>query len=126
MAFSKLRWRPPPWMSSSAIDTAPMMTPPHTRGTPKSRWRASAPPITSARSVAAATISACAQKAMRPAVGSLPPSREGRDSPVTSPSLADRYWTTMAARFEATSTHTSRYPYRAPAVMLAATLPGST
>ena len=92
------------------MDTAPMMTPPHRSGTPNRRWRASAPPITSARSVAAATISAWIQKAMRAGLDMRSPSRAGRDLPVTRPSLAERYWMTIAKMFEATRTHTSRYP----------------
>ena len=92
------------------METMPMMTPPHRSEIPKRRWRARAPPMTSARSVAAATISAWIQKAMRPALGMRAPSREGRDCPVTRPSLAERYWMTIAKMFEATRTHTSRYP----------------
>ena len=88
--------------------------------------RAMAPPITSARSVAAATISACTQYARRRPRGIRCPSSSGSERPVTSPSFAERYCTSMAIRFAATSTQTSRYPYWAPAVRFAATLPGST
>ncbi len=49
------------WMSSRPIDTTPVIVPPHTRGTPKSRCSATAPPMTSATSVAIATASAWSQ-----------------------------------------------------------------
>lgn len=53
------------------------------------------------------------------------PSVWGRLCPVTMPSLADRYWISQAMTLPTTTIHTSRYPYRAPAVMLLATFPGS-
>jgi hypothetical protein len=108
------------------IDTMPTMTPPRSSGRSKRMFKAIAPPITSARSVAAATSSACAQYSNRPARGMRSPSSSGRLFPVTNPSFADRYCTTTANTFAATSTHTSRYPYSAPAERLAATFPGST
>ena len=108
MIVSNWRCLPSPWTTRSAMDTAPMMTPPHSSEIPKRRWRASAPPMTSARSVAAATISAWIQKAMRPGLDMRSPRRAGRDRPVTRPSLADRYWTTIAKMLEARRTHTSR------------------
>ncbi len=49
------------WISSSVIDTVPVITPPQSRGMPNSRFSATAPPITSAMSVAIATSSACSQ-----------------------------------------------------------------
>ena len=49
------------WRMSSTIETVPVMTPPQMRGMPNSRYSATAPPITSARSVAMATSSACSQ-----------------------------------------------------------------
>jgi hypothetical protein len=102
------------------------MMPPSSSGKSKRIFNAIAPPITSARSVAMATISACDQYASLDLRLSRSPSRLGRDLPETSPSFEDRYWTSTAMRFAATRTHTSRYPYSAPAVRLAATLPGST
>ena len=47
--------------TSSTIETAPVIRPPQMSGTPKSRLSATAPPMTSARSVAMATSSACSQ-----------------------------------------------------------------
>jgi hypothetical protein len=67
-----------------------------------------APPITSARSVAAETTSACAQYARRTGTEVCSRTTSGRDRPVTRPSFADRYWTSAAIRFAPTSTHTSR------------------
>ena len=46
---------------SSNSETTPVMIPPQMSGTPNSRFSATAPPITSARSVAIATSSACTQ-----------------------------------------------------------------
>src|SRR5699024_11401586 len=95
-------------------------------GTSQRTSHALAPPLPSAGSVAMATISACDHYASLDLRLSRSPSRLGRDLPETSPSFEDRYWTSTAMRFAATRTHTSRYPYSAPAVRLAATLPGST
>ena len=67
-----------------------------------------APPTTSARSVAAATTSACTQKARRQNGLSRSPRISGRLLPVTIPSLADWYWTSTAMTLAATRTHTSR------------------
>ncbi|OUE25150.1 hypothetical protein CMMCA001_07110 [Clavibacter michiganensis subsp. michiganensis] len=90
------------------METRPTITPPATSGIPNSRCSAIAPPMTSARSVAAAMSSACTQNARRRVVGSRWPSSSGRLRPVTSPSFADWYCTSTAMRFAATSTHTSR------------------
>ena len=49
----------------------------------------------------------------------------GRFLPVAMPTLADRYCTSIAIRFAATITHTSRKPYFAPPAMFVAKLPGS-
>ena len=64
--------------------------------------------MTSARSVAAATSSACTQKARRGPVDSRWPSSSGRLDPVTMPSFADWYCTKTAIALAATSTQTSR------------------
>ena len=58
---SKLRGPRRDWTTSSTSDTVPVMTPPHSSGMPNSRLRATAPPMTSAMSVAIATSSACTQ-----------------------------------------------------------------
>ena len=50
----------------------------------------------------------------------------GSERPVTRPSFADRYCTRPAMTFARTITHTRRKPYWDPALILAATLPGST
>jgi hypothetical protein len=48
-----------------------------------------------------------------------------RLSPVAMPSLALIVWISIAIRFEARMTQSSRYPYFEPAAMLVAKLPGS-
>ena len=114
------------WTTSRTSETVPVMTPPHSSGTPKSRLSATAPPITSAMSVAIATSSACTQYARRAhGLRMRSPSVSGRLRPVTMPSLADRYWMSQAITLPSTTTQTRRYPKRAPAVMLLATFPGS-
>lgn len=77
-------------------------------------------------SVAAATISACAQYNSRGTLGIVSPSSAGSDRPVTIPSFAEWYCTTTAMAFARTRTQINRKPYLAPAVMFAATFPGST
>ncbi|MDQ1200063.1 hypothetical protein QE449_000681 [Rhodococcus sp. SORGH_AS303] len=67
-----------------------------------------APPITSARSVAIATASACTQNARRGQGRMRSPSISGSDRPETRPSLAERYWISTAIALAATSTHTRR------------------
>ena len=93
----------------STIETAPVMRPPQRSGIPKSRLSATAPPITSAISVAIATSSACTQYARRDhRLRMRLPSTSGRLRPVTIPSFAERYWMSQAMRFPSTTTHTSR------------------
>ena len=104
---SKIFWRFP-WRSRTMIDAAPIMTPDHKREIPKRRLSAIAPPITSARSVAAATTSACSQNRIRLCGRRRSPRSAGSDFPVTMPNFAERYWTSMAERFERISTHTKR------------------
>ena len=103
-----------------------MITPPSSSGSPNRMCSAIAPPITSATSVAIATISACIQKASRAGRLSFAPIASGSERPVTRPSFADRYWTSPAITFARTITHSSAKPNCAPALMFAATLPGST
>jgi hypothetical protein len=74
-----------------------------------SRLSATAPPMTSAMSVAIATSSACSQYARRPhGLRMRRPSVSGRLCPVTIPSFADRYWISHAITLPSTTTHTSR------------------
>src|SRR6185312_8228870 len=49
----------------------------------------------------------------------------GSVSPVTMPSLAERYWIRMAIAFDHSSTQSSRYPNRLPPSILVAKFPGS-
>ena len=67
-----------------------------------------APPITSARSVAMATSSACTHMPRVTARGKWSRHSSGRFRPVARPSLADRVWISMASRLATTITHTSR------------------
>ena len=106
---SKVRGPRRDWRMSSTIETVPVMTPPQMSGTPNSRFSATAPPITSARSVAIATSSACSQYARRAhGLRMRPPSTSGRLRPVTMPSFAERYWMSQAMTLPSTTTHTSR------------------
>ena len=104
---SKVRWLRLSWRARSSMDTAPIRQPPVSSGSPSSRWRAMAPPITSARSVAAATSSAWAQKARRERRPRRSPSTSGSERPVTMPSLALWYWMRTAMVLARTRTHTS-------------------
>ena len=81
--------------------TAPAMS-----GIPKSSLRAIAPPTISARSVMMTTSSACAQSSSRPTPGKRSELCSARLLPVTMPSLAARYWMTMAEQLAKTTTHT--------------------
>ena len=125
MAISNVR-KPLERSARMANEAAPTIRPPGSSGTPNSRYSATAPPITSARSVAMATSSACAHMTRFSGRGRCSRHSSGRLRPVARPSLAVSVCTSMAARFAATTTQTSRYPYRAPAVELVAKLPGST
>ena len=76
---------------------------------PNSRFSATAPPMTSAMSVAIATSSACSQYARRAQrLRMRRPSVSGRLWPVTIPSFAERYWMSHAMTLPSTTTHTSR------------------
>ena len=79
----------PPWNHSITVEIVPITKPPMNSGNPNSRFRAMAPPITSARSVAMAMTSACMKNMKRPASLIRSPSSSGRDLLVTMPSLAD-------------------------------------
>ena len=108
MVRSKARCPRKSWVASRIIDTTPTIRPPANNGTPNRIHSAIAPPITSARSVAATTISAWAQNASRAGRGSRSPINAGRLRPATRPSLADRYCTSTAIRLASTRTQTSR------------------
>ena len=112
--------------ASSANATIPVMSPPVNSGIPNSRFSAIAPPITSARSVAIATNSACTHIPRDTGRGNRSRHSSGRLLPVASPSFADRVWMSMASRLAPMITHSSRYPNSAPAEKLVAKLPGST
>ncbi len=93
---------------SSTKAITPVITPPVNSGIPNSRCRATAPPITSARSVAIATSSAWAHmNRFRHGVRCSRHS-SGRFFPVASPSLAESDWMSIAIRLATTITHTSR------------------
>ena len=94
-------------------------------GTPNSRLSAIAAPTNSARSVAIAMISACTHRPQVTGRGNASRHSSGRLRPVATPTLADRYCTSIAIRFAAMITQTSRKPYFAPPAMLVAKLPGS-
>jgi hypothetical protein len=75
---------------------------------PKSRLRASAAPMNSARSVAMAMSSACNQRMRVRGLGKRSRQTSGRFLPVAIPSLADIDWMSMAIRLEQRITHRSR------------------
>ena len=74
---------------------------------PKMRFRPTAAPTNSARSVAIATTSACNHSIMFARRPNLSRHSSGRLRPVESPALEVRYWTRMAMRLAITMTHTS-------------------
>ena len=84
-----------------------------------------AAPTNSARSVAIAMISACAHRPIVAGRGRWARHSSGRFRPVATPTLADRYCTSIAIRLAARMTQTSRKPYFAPPAMFVAKLPGS-
>ena len=102
-----------------------MISPAANGGTPNSRFSAIAAPTNSARSVAIAMISACTQSPQVAGRGRCARHSSGRFMPVAMPTFADRYCTSIAIRFAATITQTSRKPYFAPPAMFVAKLPGS-
>ena len=107
MTISKARY-PRERSASTANATVPMMIPPGSSGMPNSRYRATAPPITSARSVAMATNSACTHMHPVHRSGQAFPAQLGRLRPVARPSFAVSVCTSIAIRFATTTTQTSR------------------
>ena len=77
---------------------------------PKRRFRASAAPMNSARSVAIAMISAWIQSKSVTGRGKRARQTPGRFLPVAIPSLADIDWMSMAMRFAVRITQRSIYP----------------
>ena len=75
---------------------------------PNSRLSPSAAPTTSARSVAIATTSAWSQRPIEARRGKFSRQSSGRFLPVAMPSLADWVWISIAIRFAASTTHSSR------------------
>ncbi len=117
-----------PLRCNSSIPNAPtaVSRPAGKSGIPKSRLRASAAPMNSARSVAIAMTSACTQSKNVTGRGKRARHTSGRFLPVAIPSLADIDWMSMAMRLETRITHNSRYPNCAPPEMFVAKFPGST
>lgn len=75
---------------------------------PKRRLKATAAPKNSAKSVAIATISATTHSAHVTGRRNCALIVSGRLRPVAIPSLAESAWISIAIRFDATMTHTSR------------------
>ncbi len=67
-----------------------------------------AAPTNSARSVAIAISSACTQRPIETGRGKCSRQSSARFLPVTMPTLADRYWISIAIRLAARITHSSR------------------
>ncbi|GAP60749.1 hypothetical protein AHiyo1_43350 [Arthrobacter sp. Hiyo1] len=100
-----VRWS---WIARIPIETAPTIRAPTGRGRRNRSWSATAPPTTSARSVASATTSAWSQKRRRPRGRRRSLRSSGSVRPVTIPSLADWYWMSMAIPFAIASTQMRR------------------
>ena len=77
-------------------------------GTPNRRLSAIAAPTNSARSVAIAISSAWIQSPNETGRAKWSRHSSGRFLPVAMPTLADRYWISIAIRFAASITHSSR------------------
>ncbi len=75
---------------------------------PNSRLRPSAAPTTSATSVAIATSSACSQRLIEVRREKVSRHSSARLRPVAMPSFADCVWTSIATRFAASTTQSSR------------------
>ena len=76
-------------------------------GMPKTRFRPSAAPTNSARSVAIAISSACNHRKITSGDGNRSRQTSGRLRPVAMPSFALIDWISMAIRFAASTTHSS-------------------
>ena len=85
-----------------------MITVETSRLVPSSRWNPIAAPRNSARSVAIAITSACTQSANDVRREYCSRQTSGRFRRVAIPSFADSVWISIAIRFEATITQTSR------------------
>jgi hypothetical protein len=117
-----------PRRCNSSIPKAPtaVSRPAGKSGIPKSRLRARAAPINSARSVAIAMISACTHSKNVTGLGKRARQTSGKFLPVAIPNFADIDWMSMAIKLETRITHKRRYPNCAPPAMLVAKFPGST
>ncbi len=91
-----------------ANEATPVISAAGKRGIPNKRWKPSAAPMNSARSVAIAISSAWTQR--KNVVRRPKRSRQtsGRFMPVAMPSLALSVWISIAIRFETTTTQRSR------------------
>jgi len=94
-------------------------------GIPSRRWKPSAAPRNSARSVAIAISSACTQSPSDVRRENRSRQISGRLRPVAIPSFAERSWISIAIRFEATITQASVNPNFEPPAIFVAKLPGS-
>ena len=107
IASSKRRW---PRVCSPRIAKATtlVISPAANSGTPNRRLSAIAAPTNSARSVAIAISSAWTHRPQVTGRGKCSRHSSGRLRPVAMPTLADRYWMSIAIRFAARITHSSR------------------
>ena len=105
---SSNRRKPRVWSSRIANAITPVISPATSIGTPNSRFRPSAAPRNSAMSVDIAMISAWIHIPQLTGRDQCPRMFSGRLWPVTTPSLADRYWISIAIRFASRTTHSSR------------------
>ncbi len=117
-----------PRRCNSSIPKAPtaVRSPAGKSGIPKSKFRARAAPINSARSVAIAMTSAWTHNRNVTGLGKRALQTSGKFLPVAIPSFADIDWMSIAMRLDTRITHKSRYPNCAPPEMFVAKFPGST
>ena len=87
--------------------TISVIIPAGSMGTPNTRFRASAAPTNSARSVAIATASACSHSSTTTRNENRSRQTSGRLRPVAMPSLALSDWISMAIRLAASTTQSS-------------------
>jgi hypothetical protein len=106
IAISKLR-KPRRWSPRIPNAITPVISPATSSGIPNRRFRPIAAPRNSATSVAIAIASAWIHIPIVAQRGKCARHCSGSDLPVTAPSFADRYWTSIAIRLAASTTHRS-------------------
>ena len=99
--------KPKRWRPRIAKAATPVMTAAGKSEIPSRRWKPSAAPRNSARSVAIAITSAWSQSAIAVRWEKRSRQTSARFCPVAMPSFAESVWMSIAIRFEATITQSS-------------------